>query len=96
MLHSDMVCRTLFEPKRLTFPARSGADGNQVIPVTAVFSSANRAQGIFWRISVESRPIVLGMSAYPYQEGCFVSSGRDAWSSHRGYQCPISAACMSD
>ena len=26
MLHSDRVCRTPFEPKRPTFPARCGAD----------------------------------------------------------------------
>jgi hypothetical protein len=42
---------------RPTFPARCGADGNQVISVTAVISSANRAQGIFWRISAVSLPI---------------------------------------
>jgi hypothetical protein len=29
----------------------------QVFPVTAVISSAHRAQGIFWRISAESPPI---------------------------------------
>jgi hypothetical protein len=55
--HSDRVCRTLFEPKRLTFPACSGVDGNQMIPVTAIISSANRAQDIFWRISTVNLPI---------------------------------------
>ena len=56
MLHSDRVCRTFFEPKRLIFPAGCGADGNQMKPVTAVISSANRAPGIFWRISAVSPP----------------------------------------
>ena len=40
-----------------------------MIPVMGVTSSMDRAQGIFWRISAASPPIVLGMSAYAYQEG---------------------------
>ena len=59
-----MVCRTLFEPKRPRFPARCGADGNQVIPVTAVISSVNRAQGIFWRISAVSLWIPTKAATY--------------------------------
>src|SRR3984885_8369497 len=52
-----MVCRTLFEPKRPRFPARSRANGNQVIPVMGVMSSACRTPRIFSRISVVSPPI---------------------------------------
>ncbi len=40
-----------------------------MIPVMAVISGAERAHGIFGRFLRQSRPSVLAMSAYAYQEG---------------------------
>ena len=41
----------------------------------AASSSADRAQGISGGFPRRALQLVLGMSAYAYQEGCFVSSG---------------------
>jgi hypothetical protein len=54
---SDRVCRAQFRPQKHLFRRLGRPDGNQVIPVMGITSSANSAPGIFWRISAMSPPI---------------------------------------
>ena len=61
----------LFRPIR----RRSRIDGKHLFSVIAAVNISNTLEGIFGGFLREPRRFVLGMSAYAYQEGCFVSSG---------------------